>query len=157
MLSSFPKADAETWFGRAPPDLSLITRLKGSDYVYQYLKTFYVDESKPSRSNNLAFDGSAMPAVLSDLEGVKRAVFSAEAAAGEGGGKLLDHFEQVSPGQLTPAQYDAFVRDTVNFLAYAGEPTQVERQSIGIWVVLFLLVFTLFAWLLKREYWKDVH
>lgn len=157
ILSSFPKADGEAWFGRAPPDLSLITRSKGSDYVYQFLKTFYVDESRPTHSNNLALEGAAMPAVLSDLEGVKRVVFSTEAASGEGGGKRVESFEQVSPGQLTPAQYDSFVRDTVNFLQYVGEPSQVEREGLGIWVVLFLLVFTWFAWLLKREYWKDVH
>jgi ubiquinol-cytochrome c reductase cytochrome c1 subunit len=154
ILSSFPKADGEAWFGRSPPDLSLITRSKGTDYVYQFLKTFYVDDSRPTHSNNLALEGAAMPAVLSDLEGVKRAVFSS-ATGGEG--KMLERFEQVAPGQLTAAQYDAFVRDTANFLQYVGEPTQVEREGLGIWVVLFLLVFTWFAWLLKREYWKDVH
>lgn len=154
MLSTFPKTDAENWFGRQPPDLSLITRSKGSDYVFQFLKGFYVDESKATKSDNLALPGAAMPAVLSDLEGVKRVVF----APGESEhGKLVERFEQVSPGALTPAQYDAFVRDTVNFLQYVGEPAQADRQSIGIWVVLFLLVFTWFAWLLKREYWKDVH
>jgi ubiquinol-cytochrome c reductase cytochrome c1 subunit len=156
MISSFPKADAEAWFGRQPPDLSLITRSKGTDYVFQFLKGFYVDESRPTRSNNLALPGAAMPAVLSDLEGVKRAVFGTGESS-EHGGKLVERFEQVSPGALTPAQYDAFVRDTANFLQYVGEPSQVERESIGIWVVLFLLVFTWFAWLLKREYWKDVH
>ena len=155
ILSSFPAADGETWFGRSPPDLSLITRSKGSDYVYQFLKTFYVDESKPTKSNNLALAGAAMPAVLSDLEGVKRVVFAPDAPGEEG--KVVERFVQVSPGQLTPEQYDSFVRDTVNFLQYAGEPTQVEREGMGIWVVLFLLVFTWFAWLLKREYWKDVH
>jgi len=77
--------------------------------------------------------------------------------AGHGGGKPVERFEQVSAGALTPAQYDAFVRDTVNFLQYVGEPSQVDRESIGIWVVLFLLIFTWFAWMLKREYWKDVH
>lgn len=157
MLSNFPAADAVNWFGRAPPDLSLITRAKSADYVYQFLKTFYVDETKPTRSNNLALDGAAMPAVLSDLEGVKRAVFSTEGSAEHAGAKVLERFEQLSPGALKPEEYDAFVRDVVNFLDYAGDPTQVVRQSIGIWVVLFLLVFTWFAWLLKREYWKDVH
>jgi len=156
ILATFPKADAEAWFGRQPPDLSLITRSKGSDYVFQYLKGFYVDETKPSKTNNLALPGSAMPAVLSDLEGVKRVVFGTGEAA-HGGGKPVERFEQVSAGALTPAQYDAFVRDTVNFLQYVGEPSQVDRESIGIWVVLFLLIFTWFAWMLKREYWKDVH
>ena len=97
-----------------------------------------------------------MPAVLSDLEGVKAAVFS-EAAADGHGGRHVERFEQVAAGRLTPAQYDGFVRDLTNFLAYAGEPAQLKRQALGIWVVLFLLVFTLLAWMLKREYWKDVH
>jgi ubiquinol-cytochrome c reductase cytochrome c1 subunit len=156
MMSTFPAADAEAWFGRAPPDLSLISRSKGPDYVYRFLKGFYVDASKPSGTNNLALDGAAMPAVLSDLEGVKRAVFG-DVAAGHAGGKVVERFEQVAPGRLNPGQYDAFVRDTVNFLDYAGDPSQVQRRDIGIWVVLFLLVFTLFAWMLKKEYWKDVH
>src|SRR6185369_153376 len=108
-----------------------------------------------SGSNNLALDGAAMPAVLSDLEGVKRAVFAKGEAEAEG--KRVERFEQVSPGRLNAAQYDGFVRDTVNFLDYAGDPSQVRRRDIGIWVVLFLLVFTGFAWLLKKEYWKDVH
>jgi len=155
MMSTFPTEDAVAWFGRAPPDLSLITRSKGPDYVFRFLKGFYVDATKPSGTNNLALDGAAMPAVLSDLEGVKRAVF-AEAVAGHGG-KSVERFEQVAPGRLNPEQYDGFVRDTVNFLDYVGEPSQVQRRDIGIWVVLFLLVFTAFAWMLKKEYWKDVH
>ncbi len=157
ILSTFPKAEGEVWFGRSPPDLSLITRSKGSDYVYQFLKTFYVDETKPTKSNNLALDGAAMPAVLSDLEGVKRAVFPAGGGVDAHGAKALERFEQVSPGALTPEQFDGFVRDTVNYLSYVGEPTQVEREGLGIWIVLFLLVFTWFAWLLKLEYWKEVH
>jgi ubiquinol-cytochrome c reductase cytochrome c1 subunit len=152
MLSNFPKADAENWFGRAPPDLSLVTRAKGPDHVYKFLKGFIADASRPTGTNNLALDGAAMPAVLSDLEGVKRAVFA------EGpSGKHVERFEQVSAGRMTAEQYDQFVRDTVNFLDYVGDPSQVQRTSIGIWVVLFLLVFTAFAWMLKREYWKDVH
>lgn len=157
ILSTFPKAEGEVWFGRSPPDLSLITRSKGSDYVYQFLKTFYVDETKPTKSNNLALDGAAMPAVLSDLEGVKRAVFPAGGGVDAHGAKMLERFEQVSPGALTPEQFDGFVRDTVNYMSYVGEPTQVEREGLGIWIVLFLLVFTWFAWLLKLEYWKEVH
>jgi ubiquinol-cytochrome c reductase cytochrome c1 subunit len=157
MISNFPKVDGEIFFGRAPPDLSLITRSKGSDYVYQFLKTFYVDSTKPSGTNNLALDGAAMPAVLSELEGVKRAVFREGEAGGEHGGKRLAGFEQVSPGHLSSVEFDGFVRDTVNFLDYAGEPAQLQRVRMGIWVIFFLLIFTWFAWLLKREYWKDVH
>lgn len=156
MVSAFPAADAETWFGRAPPDLSLITRARGTDYVYRFLKGFYVDASRPSGTNNLALAGAAMPAVLSDLEGIKSAVF-ADVAEGHAGSKVLERLEQVAPGRLTAEQYDGFVRDTVNFLDYVGDPSQVQRRDIGIWVVLFLLVFTAFAWMLKKEYWKDVH
>lgn len=155
MKSTFPAADAEAWFGRVPPDLSLTARAKGPDYIYRFLKGFYVDTTKVTGTNNLALDGAAMPAVLSDLEGVKAAVFG-ESPAGEAGPKHVERFEQVVAGRLTPEQFDGFVRDTVNFLDYVSEPVQVERHSIGIWVVLFLMLFTALAWMLKAEYWKDV-
>jgi ubiquinol-cytochrome c reductase cytochrome c1 subunit len=135
----------------------MITRSKGSDHVYQFLKGFYVDESRPTHSNNLALPGAAMPAVLSGLEGVKAAVFSTGGESGHGGGLRVARFEQVAPGTLTAAQYDSFVRDTVNYLDYAGEPSQIERSELGIWVLLFLLIFTGLAWMLKKEYWRDVH
>jgi len=157
MMAHLASADGEAWFGRVPPDLSLITRSKGSDYVYQFLKGFYVDDSRPTLSNNLALPGAAMPAVLSDLEGVKAAVFSTGGESGHGGGLRVERFEQVAPGALTAAQYDSFVRDTVNYLDYAGEPSQIERSELGIWVLLFLLVFTGLTWMLKKEYWRDVH
>jgi ubiquinol-cytochrome c reductase cytochrome c1 subunit len=158
MLSSFPKADAETWFGKQPPDLSLVARYRGTDWTYRFLKGFYVDKSKTTGTNNLVLDGASMPAVLSDLEGVKAAVFAEHAAAGgaHGGGPAVERFDIVAAGRLTPEQFDGFVRDTVNFLDYVGEPAQVKRRSMGVWAVLFLLVFTGFAWLLKKEYWKDV-
>jgi len=155
MLASFPKADAENWFGKQPPDLSLEVRVRGANWIYQYLKGFYVDSSRPTGTNNLVLEGTAMPAVLSSLEGVKAAVFSRPPVSGEP--RLVDHFQSVSPGSLTGEQYDAFVRDIVNFLDYASDPSQVERRAIGIWVVLFLLWFTACAWMLKKEYWKDVH
>lgn len=158
MLSSFPHAEAETWFGKVPPDLSLIARAKGTDYVYRFLKGFYADETRAIGTNNLALPGAAMPAVLSDLEGVKRAVFvEGHETAGAHGGPQVARFDMLQPGVMTADQFDGFVRDTVNFLDYVGEPAQVQRVHLGIWVVLFLLVFTWFTWLLKREYWKDVH
>src|SRR5437764_47113 len=104
---------------------------------------------------------TAMPHVLSELEGLKRAVYrqaAGSAPAGQGTrGQVFDHFEQIAPGRLSAAEYDGFVRDTVNFLDYVSEPTQTARRALGVWVVLFLLVFTWLAWLVKREYWKDVH
>jgi ubiquinol-cytochrome c reductase cytochrome c1 subunit len=158
--SSLAPADAVVWFGKEPPDLSLITRARSPDRIYRFLKTFYADPSRPNRTNNLVLNAPAMPAVLSELEGVKEAVFKNVEVTTDGKTtveKHFDHFVTVAPGQLTAPEYDAFVRDTVNFLDYAGEPAQVDRRSIGVWVVLFLLVFTWFAYLLKKEYWKDVH
>jgi ubiquinol-cytochrome c reductase cytochrome c1 subunit len=160
-LSPMPKADAELWFGKAPPDLSLIARSRGPDYVFQFLSTFYADPTKQTGANNLRLEGTAMPHVLSDLEGLKRAVFKTEESRGEDGKvstkKVFDHFEELAPGRLSREEYATFVRDIVNFLDYAGEPAQVARRSLGVWVVLFLLVFTWLAWLLKKEYWRDVH
>ncbi len=160
MLTSLRAEDAVAWFGKEPPDLSLIARSRGVDYIYRLLKTFYVDPSRPSRTNNLAFDGLAMPAVLSELEGVKIAVYKNVDVMVDGkpsAQKVFDHFTTSAPGQLSEAQYDKFLRNTVNFIDYAGEPAQVDRRSMGIWVVLFLLAFTGIAWFMKKEYWKDVH
>jgi ubiquinol-cytochrome c reductase cytochrome c1 subunit len=161
ILTSMPAADAEAWFGKTPPDLSLIARSRGPDYLYQFLKTFYADPSKATGVNNLRLEATSMPHVLSELEGVKRAVFKNVEVKGEDGKpraeRVLEKFELSVPGRFSEAQYDAFVRDTVNFLDYVGEPTQVKRRALGVWVVLFLIAFTWLAWLLKKEYWKDVH
>jgi ubiquinol-cytochrome c reductase cytochrome c1 subunit len=158
ILTSMPAADAATWFGKTPPDLSLIARSRGVDYLYRFLKTFYADPSRSTRSDNLAYPSTAMPAVLSDLEGVKAAVFrDAKSTGGGATEREFDHFETIAPGNMPPEQFDGFVRDTVNFLDYVGDPAQVERRSMGLWVVLFLLLLSAFAWMLKKEYWKDVH
>ena len=161
ILTAMPASDAATWFGKTPPDLSLMVRARGPDYVYQFLKTFYVDSAKPTGANNLRLDSTAMPAVLSELEGLKGAVFKEEPRVGADGKtittRVFEHFEQIAPGRMDEKQYDEFVHDTVNFLDYVSEPTQAARRALGIWVVLFLLVFTCLAWFLKREYWKDVH
>jgi ubiquinol-cytochrome c reductase cytochrome c1 subunit len=161
ILTSMPAADAEAWFGKTPPDLTLMARARGQDYLYQFLKTFYVDPARQTGANNLRLPATAMPHVLSELEGLKRAVYKEAAATTEGGQvtrqQVFDHFEQLAPGRLSAAEYDGFVRDTVNFLDYVSEPTQTARRALGVWVVLFLLVFTWLAWLVKREYWKDVH
>jgi ubiquinol-cytochrome c reductase cytochrome c1 subunit len=161
MLTPMPAGDAENWFGKTPPDLSLMARARGRDYLYQYLKTFYVDPTRQTGANNLRLPTTAMPHVLAEVEGLKRAVFRELSTTGAGGGltreRLFDHFEPLSAGRLSAAEYDAFVRDTVNFLDYVSEPTQTARRALGVWVVLFLLVFTWLAWLVKREYWKDVH
>jgi ubiquinol-cytochrome c reductase cytochrome c1 subunit len=160
ITTSMPSADATNWFGKVPPDLSLIARSKGVDYIYRFLKTFYVDPTRLTGTDNLAYPLTAMPAVLSSLEGVKVAVFrTVERGTGDSKEteKVFDHFETTTPGDLTPQQYDDFVRDTVNFLDYVGEPAQAARRSLGIWVVLFLLLLTGLSWLLYKEYWKEVH
>ena len=160
MVSTLAVADGTAWFGKAPPDLSLMARARGPDYLYRFFKTFYADPAAPSGSNNLQLANAAMPAVLSGLEGVKRAVFVTHESVVDGKTvteKVFDRFEMVSPGTMSATEFDGFVRDTVNFLVYVGEPAQTTRVDIGIWVVLFLLVFTWLAWLLKKEYWKDVH
>jgi len=160
VLSAMPAADAETWFGRAPPDLSLTARAKGTDYIYQFLQTFYLDDSKLTGVNNLALENPAMPHVLAELQGLRKAVFVLEKHSEAGQEKMLrkfDHFEPVAPGRLSETEYAAFVGDLVNFLDYVSEPARLQREQLGIWVVLFLIVFTLLAWSLKKEIWKDVH
>jgi ubiquinol-cytochrome c reductase cytochrome c1 subunit len=152
VASPMPSADAQTWFGKVPPDLSLIARARGTDYLYRFLTTFYSDPSKPTGANNLQLASVAMPDVLSSLEGVKVAVFKTVDKE-----QVFDHFVQVAPGSLSREEYLSALRDLVNFLDYAGEPAQVQRRSLGIKVVLFLLAFTALTYLLKREYWKNIH
>jgi ubiquinol-cytochrome c reductase cytochrome c1 subunit len=151
ITSPMVDADAEKWFGKAPPDLSLMARARGTDYLYQYLKTFYVDSSRATGANNMALPESAMPDIVAPLEGLKTAVYK-----NVGNEQVFDHFKQIAPGSMTPQQFDQFVHDLVNFLDYVGDPQRAMRHAMGVWVVLFLLAFTWFAWLLKREFWKDV-
>lgn len=159
ITTSLAAADGEAWFGKAPPDLSLITRSKGSDYVFQFMKTFYADPKSTNGTNNLALPGTAMPHVLSALQGVQEAKFTTVETIVDGNKateQRWESFELPTPGLLSPEEYDAFLRDTVNFLEYAGEPAKAKREALGVWVILFLLMFTGFAYLLKQEFWKDV-
>jgi ubiquinol-cytochrome c reductase cytochrome c1 subunit len=158
-INSAMPADASTWFGKLPPDLSLIARARegGADYIYSYLKGFYVDKSRPWGVNNLYLQASAMPHVLWQLQGLQKPVFK-PGPNGTGGTQVeLVGVEPMTPGTMKPEEYDQFVRDITNFLDYAAEPIKAKRQSMGIFVILFLLVFFVFAYLLKKEYWKDVH
>ena len=159
--ASMPASDAQDWFGKPPPDLSLVARSRGTDWVFNFLTTFYADPaSQKTGVNNLQLPGTAMPHVLSSLQGVQNAVWRNVETKGEGGEAVVAReFEKFEPGvagSITPAQYDEFARDTVAFLQYAGDPTQLQREGLGIWVILFLLMFTGIALLLKKEYWKDV-
>lgn len=148
--------DARRWFGVVPPDLSLIARSRGTDYVYTFLRSFYVDPTKASGTNNLVLPGTAMPHVLWELQGAQEAVWAGEPNAQGDVSHEFKEFKLVTPGKLSPEEYDAFVRDTVAFLEYIGEPAQLQRRALGPPVIAFLVFFTLLAYALKKEYWKDV-
>lgn len=156
MRSSMPAEQARAWFGNAPPDLSLIARSRGLDYIYTFLRSYYADPARPTGVNNLVLPNTVMPHVLAHLQGVAQPRYELREGANGSVENHLAGLEPPSGGEMTAAQYDAFVRDTVNFLDYVGEPAKAQRLSLGVWVTLFLLVFLLFAWLLKKEYWKDV-
>lgn len=145
--------DAARWFGTAPPDLSLIARSRGTDYLYTFLRSFYADESSPTGVDNVVLEGTAMPHVLWELQGIQEARYE-EDPEHEGEEHMV--LELNTPGQLSEDEYDEVVRDIVNFLDYIGEPMQLERKSLGIRVIAFLLVLLLISYMLKKEIWKDV-
>jgi ubiquinol-cytochrome c reductase cytochrome c1 subunit len=156
MQSALPPADGEKWFGRAPPDLSLEARSRGSDWIYSYLKSFYVDEKSHTGANNTILPNAAMPNVVWELQGLQKLVQVTEKDE-KGAEHVVNHLEQVTTGKLTPRQYDQVAMDLTNFLSYIAEPVQLERRDLGLKVIGFLLVFFLFAYLLKLEIWKKVH
>lgn len=145
------EADGETWFGKAPPDLSLVARNKpgGPDWTYTFLKSFYVDPSRPSGWNNTVLAATSMPHVLWEQQGLQHPVLDASGH--------VERLELANPGTQSAAEYDRTVRDITNFLNYVGEPSAMKRRSLGVWVIFFLAVFTMLAWLLKGEFWRDVH
>ncbi len=156
MESAMPADKARQWFGNAPPDLSLIVRSRGADYVYTFLRSFYGDPSRPTGVNNAVLPQTAMPDVLAPLQGSQRPRYEKRAAAD---GKEADHLVGLDPGipgDMPAAAFDSFVRDTVAFLEYVAEPAKAQRKALGVWVILFLLMFTAFTWFLYKEYWKDV-
>ena len=154
IVSAMPEADAEKWFGKAPPDLSLEVSAKGANWVAAYLKSFYLDPATASGWNNTLFPNVAMPFPLWELQGEQEAVMN---PAEHGLPATVKELKLARPGSMTPAQYDAAVRDLTAFLAWASSPDELVRSHIGAWVVLYLVLFTLFALVLKKEYWKDVH
>ncbi|MCF7987244.1 MAG: cytochrome c1 [Methylovulum sp.] len=149
--SAMNKHDAEKWFGTQPPDLSLIARSRGADWLYSYLKSYYIDPSRPFGVNNTVFEDTAMPNPLWQLQGEQHA---------EQRKTIWGDYTQLvlnEPGKLSEKEFDLFVKDLVNFLVYVGEPVQLERQQLGKYVLLFLVLFTIIAYLLKKEYWRDIH
>ncbi len=157
IVSSLTKAEGAKWFGQAPPDLTLETRARGEDWVYSYLKSFYVDPARPLGVNNLVLPGASMPHVLWELQGWQKKAEAEHHAGGEAGHGHASPFAMVQPGKLEPREYDKFVGDIVNFMAYAAEPGRSHRQSLGIKAIVYLLILLGFAYLLKKEYWRDVH
>jgi len=154
MTIAMSPEDGAEWFGAPPPDLTLVARIRGADWVYSYLKSFYVDESRPLGFNNRVFPNVGMPHVMWELQGEQKAVY--KEAQGDAAPEI-DHLELVKPGTMTTQEYDAAARDLATFMVYIAEPVQLERQRLGVWVILFLLVFTVLAYFMKKEYWKDIH
>ncbi|MEH6635592.1 MAG: ubiquinol-cytochrome c reductase [Halioglobus sp.] len=168
MYSAMDERNAKVWFGAAPPDLTLISRARQPEWLYTYLRTFYKDETRPYGVNNKVFKDVGMPHVLLELQGMQECAMGPVMAHNGGvkrdpltGTDILEdpcgQFTIAEAGKMTPAEYDASMYDLVNFLAYTSEPMAGERQRIGIFTLLFIALFTVFAWLLNREYWKDVH
>lgn len=156
---------AKQWLAAAPPDLTLIARSRaepgkgsGADYLYTYLRTFYRDDTKATGWNNMAFPGVAMPNVLWELQGQQAAKFVDEKDEHNPGETVhrFEGFEQLSPGKLDAHAYDEAIGDLVAYLQWMGEPDQERRVRIGVWVLIFLGVFTIFTWRLNASYWKDV-
>lgn len=149
MTVTMPAGQAKRWFGVAPPDLSTIARLRKPEWLYTYLRSFYVDEQAPTGWNNAVFQNVAMPNVLHELQGVQRPAL-------DGAGKI-EGLEIAQPGTLSSAEFDAAMRDLTAFLVYLSEPAKLERYGIGFWVLAFLVVLAVLSYLLKKEYWRDVH
>ena len=150
--ANMPAADAQRWFGQAPPDLSLMARARGTDYVYNFLKGFYLDPESPTGVDNRVLAGTSMPNVLWELQGYQRAVMATD----EAGIESIESFEQVTPGTMSAEEFDEFVRDTANFMEYISEPVRSQRRVLGVWVLMFLVFFWIIASMLKRQIWKDV-
>ncbi len=164
IYTAMDRNDAKFWLGVAPPDLSTIARAKGPDYVFKYLLSFYEDESRPTGMNNIAFPNAGMPHVLAELQGTHKPVIE-KVAIGECDMNNPDEcqFEEVvvglekgTDGAMSELEFRKSVNDLTNFLTYVAEPAQLERKKYGPWVLGFLVIFTILAYALNREYWKDV-
>jgi len=153
---NMPEESAMRWFGTVPPDMSLLARAKGTDYVYSFLKGFYLDPESPTGVDNLYLAGTSMPNVLWQLQGYQEAVFVEEEGADGSVSRHFESFEPVTAGTLSDEEFDGFVRDTANFLEYISEPVRSTRRVLGTWVLMFLIFFFIVASMLKKQIWKDV-
>ncbi|NOU51857.1 cytochrome c1 [Pseudoalteromonas sp. JBTF-M23] len=154
--NSIKKEDAAKWFGAAPPDLTLVARVRGTDWIYTYLKSFYKDESRPFGVNNIIFPSVGMPHVLQELQGLPTPITEQVDEHGHTVTKVVGTQTDGS-GELSTDEYDQAARDITNFLAYVGEPSRLESEAIGYKVLGFLVILFILAFFLKKEYWRDVH
>jgi len=150
MKTTMPTADAKQWFGIAPPDLTLVARVRSPDWIYTYLRSFYLDDKSRSGWSNTLFPNVAMPHILYELEGSKVLV-SKHSTTGK------PEFKLIKPGTMSTEEYDGAMRDLTNFLVYLAEPIKLHRYAIGAYVIAFLLILLLASFALKKEYWRDVH
>ena len=161
MKISMDAKQGKDWFGGNPPDLTVIARSRsgpggsGADYLYTYLRTYYRDDTKATGWNNLAFPNVGMPHVLWELQGQRRPIYQEVEQHGHTI-HVVKGWEQTTPGKMTAVEYDAAVADLVNYLQWMSEPAQNTRVRIGVWVMLFLLIFMVIAWRLNASYWKDI-
>jgi ubiquinol-cytochrome c reductase cytochrome c1 subunit len=162
MKSAIDPKQAKEWFGANPPDLTVIARSRagsggsGADYLYTYLRTYYRDETKATGWNNLAYPNVAMPHPLWELQGERKPVFNEVEEHGHVVKTFTGKWEQVKPGSMTPLQYDQAMADLVGYMQWMAEPAQATRVRVGVWVLLFLLMFAVVAWRLNASYWKEV-
>jgi len=161
MKSAIDPVQAKDWFGAVPPDLTLIARSRaghggtGADYLYTYMRTFYRDAARPTGWNNLVFPNVGMPHVLWEMQGQREPQFEEREVHGHKE-QVFTGWKQLTPGTMSSVEYDSAVGDLVNYLQWMGEPAQNARVRVGVWVIIFLLIFTVFAWRLNASYWKDV-
>ena len=157
MKNSMDKKDAGKWFGNAPIDLTLVARVRGPDWIYTYLRSFYKDDTRPFGVNNAVFKDVGMPHVLEELQGIPTATFETTVDANGVEHTVVVSLESDEGGEMSSDEYDQAVLDLVNFLVYSGEPNKLERQSLGFWVIGFLIILFVLSYLLKKEYWRDIH
>jgi ubiquinol-cytochrome c reductase cytochrome c1 subunit len=161
MISAINPQQAKAWFGANPPDLTLVARSRsgagytGADYLYTLLRTYYRDDTKPTGWNNLAFPNIGMPHPLWELQGERKPVMETVSSHGHEV-QVLRGWEQVKPGKMSQAEYDRNVADLVAYMQWLAEPAHNDRIRLGVWVLIFLGVFTIVAWRLNAAYWKDV-